>query len=140
MSLNSYKHFQSMPVDNATKRGHGFRNEAGQTIKHLKGDTRFSRFLNGSVLGHLQRENSAKGQGSAEISRMGKTLAEDDPYIILNGRLRELVIHKPRQLRDFLSKDSQGTFSKHPVNGRGSSLCIDHYKPQNMNLGAYAGK
>ncbi|KAL9045363.1 MAG: hypothetical protein Q9214_001576 [Letrouitia sp. 1 TL-2023] len=82
--------------------GQSFTNVSGEPVKELQRDTRFA---------------------SAQLSREGKDLAGDDPYIIWNDRLRELVISTPKQLQDFLSRDAQ-----------------DHYKPKNMNLGHYAGR
>ena len=50
------------------------------------------------------------------------------------------MISTPNQLQGFLYKDSQGEKYKEPFFDTLLSICLDHYKPKNMNLGDYAGK
>lgn len=45
---------------------------------------------------------------SLQLSIDGKNLAQDEPYLIRNGRNRELVLHTPEQVREFYRKDGKG--------------------------------
>jgi hypothetical protein len=42
------------------------------------------------------------------MSRRGKALAGDDPYLVRNAGSRELVIVTPTQLKEFVSDDLKG--------------------------------
>ncbi|PYI09959.1 cytochrome P450 [Aspergillus sclerotiicarbonarius CBS 121057] len=87
-------------------RSNTIRDSQGQPIKELKQDARLLKFIS-----------------SLELSNMGKELADDKPYIIQNGRCRELVVTQPDHLRDFYGKDTK-----------------DHPKPANLNMGEYFGR
>ena len=69
----------------------------------LSFDTRFERFENGQ-----------------RISDQGALIAGDDPYLIYNGSVLEMVMHKPEHLKDFYSGDGR-----------------DHGKPKSMNMGYF---
>jgi hypothetical protein len=45
---------------------------------------------------------------SQVLSDEGKSLAGDDPYIVRNGSIQELVISSPDQLQEFLRNDAKG--------------------------------
>ncbi|KAI9849203.1 MAG: hypothetical protein M1838_000223 [Thelocarpon superellum] len=83
-----------------------FKNKQGQRIKEIKEDSRFSRFSHG-----------------LELSQQGQRLAGSEPYLVRNGRNKELVISAPDQAREFFAHDAK-----------------DHMKPANMNLGHYFGR
>lgn len=101
----------------------------GIPIKELKADTRYTRFAQRSA--HLYHQislqqhynlrstfvlftmvsellNSRSMLYSLQLSIDGKNLAQDEPYLIWNGRNRELVIHTPEQVREFYRKDGKG--------------------------------
>ncbi|KAL7944855.1 cytochrome P450 [Trichoderma barbatum] len=82
------------------------RDKNGKPIKELKTNARVMKFAL-----------------SAELSRQGKELAGDAPYIIHNGQSKELVITQPDHLKDFYKNDTQ-----------------HHPKPANLNMGAYFGR
>ncbi|KAL7907288.1 cytochrome P450 [Trichoderma velutinum] len=82
------------------------RDKDGQPVKELKANARLMKFA-----------------FSAELSRQGRELAGDAPYMIRNGQSRELVITQPDHLKDFYKNDTQ-----------------HHPKPANLNMGAYFGR
>ncbi|RYO88683.1 hypothetical protein DL762_003609 [Monosporascus cannonballus] len=43
-----------------------------------------------------------------QISKQGERLAHDEPYIIRDGNYREVVLHTPEHVREFLRNDSKG--------------------------------
>ncbi|KAJ5464097.1 hypothetical protein N7475_007232 [Penicillium sp. IBT 31633x] len=79
------------------------RNSQGEPIKELKGNSRVLKFAS-----------------SVELSNVGKELAGDKPYIIHNGRVKELVVVKPNHIQDFYKNDTK-----------------DHPKPRGLNMGEY---
>jgi cytochrome P450 monooxygenase len=44
---------------------------------------------------------------SQQLSDQGKALAGGDPFIIRNGRARELVVTKPEHIYDFYKGDTK---------------------------------
>lgn len=44
---------------------------------------------------------------SKQLSDQGKALAGDEPFIIRNGRARELVVTKPEHIYDFYKGDTK---------------------------------
>ncbi|KAL1962731.1 hypothetical protein VTN77DRAFT_9275 [Rasamsonia byssochlamydoides] len=62
----------------------------GRKIEELPSDARVAKFVQ-----------------SLQLSDQGKTLAGDEPYLIHNGRSRELVITQPDHLRDFYKDDTK---------------------------------
>ncbi|KAL7789653.1 cytochrome P450 [Trichoderma afarasin] len=82
------------------------RDKDGKPIKELKANARVMKFAL-----------------SAELSRQGRELAGDAPYIIHNGQSKEFVITQPDHLKDFYKNDTQ-----------------HHPKPANLNMGAYFGR
>ncbi|KAJ5185543.1 hypothetical protein N7491_006590 [Penicillium cf. griseofulvum] len=78
-------------------------NQHGRRISELPGDAQVSKFA-----------------FSQQLSDQGKALAGGEPFIIRNGRARELVLTKPEHIYDFYKGDS-----KH------------HSKPPYLNMGAY---
>ncbi|EIT83392.1 hypothetical protein AO1008_00431 [Aspergillus oryzae 100-8] len=83
-----------------------FKNDESQSIKEYPDNTRFMRFTHGK-----------------QLSKAGEDLAGSEPYLIHNGKLKELVIFAPEHLQEFHRKDANS-----------------HYKPENMNMGDYAGQ
>ncbi|RAQ53733.1 cytochrome P450 monooxygenase [Aspergillus flavus] len=83
-----------------------FKNDENQSIKEYPDNTRFMRFTHGK-----------------QLSKAGEDLAGSEPYLIHNGKLKELVIFAPEHLQEFHRKDANS-----------------HYKPENMNMGDYAGQ
>lgn len=43
-----------------------------------------------------------------QVSKQGEQLAQEDPYIIRNGRHREVVLHTAEHVREFMRNDSKG--------------------------------
>ncbi|CAI7621821.1 unnamed protein product [Penicillium manginii] len=43
-----------------------------------------------------------------QVSKKGESLAHDEPYVLRNGKHREVVIHTAEHVREFLRKDSKG--------------------------------
>ncbi|GFF56671.1 conserved hypothetical protein [Aspergillus udagawae] len=78
-------------------------NQHGRQICELPGDARVSKFA-----------------FSQQLSDQGKALAGGEPFIIRNGRARELVVTKPEHIYDFYKGDT-----KH------------HPKPPYLNMGKY---
>ncbi|EAW16808.1 uncharacterized protein NFIA_001570 [Aspergillus fischeri NRRL 181] len=78
-------------------------NQHGRKICELPGDARVSKFA-----------------FSQQLSDQGKALAGGKPFIIRNGRARELVVTKPEHIYDFYKGDT-----KH------------HPKPPYLNMGKY---
>lgn len=60
---------------------------------------------------------------SIQLSEQGKALAGDEPFLIRNGRARELVITKPDHLRDFYKCDTKRK-SRHNVRSSGSMVSL----------------
>ncbi|GAB1194986.1 hypothetical protein APSETT444_004238 [Aspergillus pseudonomiae] len=58
-----------------------------------------------------------------QLSEVGEGLAGSKPCLIHNGKRKELVIFAPEHLQEFHRKDANS-----------------HYKPENMNMGDYAGQ
>ncbi|KAL4903191.1 hypothetical protein BDW74DRAFT_169103 [Aspergillus multicolor] len=65
-------------------------NKHGKRICEVPGDARVSKFA-----------------FSQQLSEQGKTLAGDEPFIIRNGRARELVVTKPEHIYDFYKGDTK---------------------------------
>ncbi|KAL4994330.1 cytochrome P450 [Aspergillus recurvatus] len=65
-------------------------NQHGKRICELRGDARVSKFA-----------------FSKQLSDQGKALAGDEPFIIRNGRARELVVTKPEHIYDFYKGDTK---------------------------------
>jgi len=42
---------------------------------------------------------------SEHISKQGERLAQDEPYVLKNGKYSEVVIHTPEHVREFLRQD-----------------------------------
>ncbi|EEP81630.1 predicted protein [Uncinocarpus reesii 1704] len=55
-----------------------------------------------------------------QTSKQGEDLAHDEPYILRNGKHREVVIHTAEHVREFLRNDSK-----------------DHFRPTDLNFGDY---
>ncbi|GIJ91177.1 hypothetical protein Asppvi_010142 [Aspergillus pseudoviridinutans] len=87
----------------AGHRANRITNQHGRQICELPGDARVSKFA-----------------FSQQLSDQGKALAGGEPYIIRNGRARELVVTKPEHIYDFYKGDT-----KH------------HPKPPYLNMGMY---
>jgi cytochrome P450 monooxygenase len=51
---------------------------------------------------------------SKQLSDQGKALAGDEPFIIRNGRARELVVTKPEHIYDFYKGDTKRMPPWHP--------------------------
>ncbi|CBF80479.1 hypothetical protein AN8408.2 [Aspergillus nidulans FGSC A4] len=65
-------------------------NQYGRQICELHGDARVAKFA-----------------FSKQLSDQGKALAGDEPFIIRNGRARELVVTKPEHIYDFYKGDTK---------------------------------
>ncbi|EPS34238.1 hypothetical protein PDE_09202 [Penicillium oxalicum 114-2] len=87
----------------ARRRSSRIINQHGKTIPEVPGDARVSKFA-----------------FSQQLSDQGKALAREEPFIIRNGRARELVVTKPEHIYDFYKGDT-----KH------------HPKPPYLNMGKY---
>jgi len=57
---------------------------------------------------------------SEHISKQGERLAQDEPYVLKNGKYSEVVIHTPEHVREFLRQDLN-----------------DHWHPADLNFGDY---
>lgn len=74
----------------------------------LQGDSS----INDSLISLLQLMlRNVYAVDSSELSRQGKTLADDEPYLICSGPFRELVISQPAHVQEFYRHDSKGWFS-----------------------------
>ncbi|MCJ1381495.1 hypothetical protein MMC17_004606 [Xylographa soralifera] len=87
----------------AEKTSSEFRNEEGRMMEEVRTNSRFRRFAHGS-----------------ELSEEGYEKAHGDPYIVWNGRKREIVLSSPAHTRDFYQGDAK-----------------DHVKPRALNMGHY---
>jgi hypothetical protein len=56
----------------------------------------------------LGRANYGAHLDRYQVSKQGEQLAQDDPYIIRNGRHREVVLHTAEHVREFMRNDSKG--------------------------------
>ncbi|KAF1993366.1 cytochrome P450 [Amniculicola lignicola CBS 123094] len=57
---------------------------------------------------------------SQSISKQGEQLAQDEPYVLNNGKHSEVVVHTPEHVREFLRQDLN-----------------DHWHPADLNFGDY---
>lgn len=82
------------------------RSLTGQKIHEIRHDARVLKFI-----------------ASSALSQEGRRTAGTQPYLIRNGRHRELVLTKPEHIQDFYKDDTK-----------------NHTKPLNLNMGAYFGR
>ncbi|KAJ5387128.1 hypothetical protein N7509_009669 [Penicillium cosmopolitanum] len=68
-----------------------FKDKIGDPIPSLPEDTRFRRFTNGK-----------------EISDQGAKEFGERPFLVRNGRHRELIISHPSHIKDFYMQDAAG--------------------------------
>ncbi|KAJ5121045.1 uncharacterized protein N7515_009006 [Penicillium bovifimosum] len=87
----------------ARHRANRITNQHGRKICEIPGDARVSKFA-----------------FSQQLSDHGKALAGGEPFIIRNGRARELVVTKPEHIYDFYKGDTR-----------------HHPKPPYLNMGKY---
>ncbi|PKX89262.1 cytochrome P450 [Aspergillus novofumigatus IBT 16806] len=90
----------------ARHRANRITNQHGRKIRELPGDARVSKFA-----------------FSQQLSDQGKAFVGEEPFIIRNGRARELVVTRPEHIYDFYKGDTKH-HPKPPCLNMGSTLAV----------------